>query len=244
METANFVLPRLDADWQRVLVEPSSRRSLESWKRDHAILRRFGHFDELVSAVSQWPVDESSEVVWALLSMSGSDDLARRTLLQLIVPGLATEAEWLMSWARRVDRRLILHGDVDQMLLDSAMAAIGHAEGQRRRWPIMSILRRVHRLLRRETLRREAECREQPVEIDHTVAARPSTAGASSTLVGVLKQGRDRGVLTDGDIAVLWLIDVEGYTTRELAPELGISPRAVAQRRLRAETRLSAMVAS
>ena len=244
MENRNFVLPRLDDDWKGILRDASSRRHLECWKVTSPVLEPFGRLEELLEAIDDRPLDESSEIVWELLSLAGDDELSRRTLLQVIVPGIASEAEWLMSWARRVDQRLIVHGDVDSMLLDAALAAIDDAVGKRRSWPIKSILRRTHRLLRRETRRREAVRCERLAVADEVIAAPASDPGAASMLVEVLNQGRERAVVTDRDVALLWLMGVEGYTTEELAPGLGVSPRSVAQRRLRAQSRLAHMVAS
>ena len=45
-------------------------------------------------------LDASSEMVWALLGSPRAMSLVSRFLLQIIVPGLAGEAGWLMSWAR------------------------------------------------------------------------------------------------------------------------------------------------
>lgn len=244
MEHADFVLPRLDVEWQRILNDPSSVRRLASWRLDYPILEPCVTLDEVLEAVDGRALEESSEVVWSLLALAGSDELARRTVVQVIVPGLATEAAWLMSWARRVDARLIDDGEVDQMLLDAAMAAIADAIGLRRRWPIKSILRRVHRLLIRETRRRERTRCEEPTELDRATVDASGSPSAAAMLVEILNEGRERAVVTDRDVELLWLIGVEGYTTDELAPGLGISPRAVAQRRLRAESRLSVMVAS
>ncbi len=244
MDQPNYLLPRLDAEWKCILKQPASHRALEDWKCTHPTLEPLSRLDELIAAVGHGPLDESSEIVWALLALACDDDLARRTVLQVIVPGLASEAEWLMSWARRVDRRLIVHGDVDSMLLDAAVSATADAVGERRRWPIKSILRRTHRLLRRETRRREAAQCERLADVDVVAAVSAGEPGAGSMLVEILTQGRERAVVSDRDVALLWLMGVEGYTTEELAPDLGITPRAVAQRRLRAESRLAVMVAS
>lgn len=170
--------------------------------------------------------------------------MAARTVLQLIVPGLAGETRWLVSWARRVAPDMLRDGEVDQLVVIAGVEAVRHAAGTRRAWPIL--LRRVHRTLVRETRAIESWVRSTTVLDEVWAPASPDDGEVSpgAALLDVLLRARGTGAVSAAEVRVLWLIDVEGYTSAELAPDLGISPRAVAQRRLRAEHRLIDLVAS
>jgi len=180
----------------------------------------------------------------AVLPLARGDELAGRLLLQVMGRGVGGEAGWLMSWARRVDPHLIGSGDVDQMLVLAAMEAIRHAHGTRRSHPICSILRRTHRLLTREA--RAIETWQSKTLLDETEPAATTaddpTSRPGKMLLDLLTEAADGGHVAPKDVDLIWLIDVEGYTSTELAPSMGITPRAVAQRRWRAEGRLSKMV--
>lgn len=244
MNQTERILDVLDREWERISSGPSTRRHLREWQAQQPSLSGPRTLLELRSRIENDDLDASSEMVWALLQLAPADELVGRFLLQIIVPGLAGEASWLMSWARRVDPHLIASGDVDQMLVLAAMEAIRHAHGTRRSHPICSILRRTHRLLTRET--RAIEVWQSKTLLDETEpvasTADDPTLRPGKMLLDLLAEAADGGHVARKDVDLIWLIDVEGYTSTELAPSMGITPRAVAQRRWRAEGRLSKMV--
>jgi len=244
MNQTERILDVLDREWVQLSGGPSTRRHLRSWQALEPNLNGSRTLSELRARIENDDLEASSEMVWALLSLAPDDELVGRFLLQIIVPGLAGEASWLMSWARRVDPYLIGSGDVDQMLVLAAMEAIRHAHGTRRSHPICSILRRTHRLLGRET--RAIEVWQSKTVLEDTEPASPTaddpTLRPGKMLLDLLTEAADGGHVARRDVDLIWLIDVEDYTSTELAPSMGITPRAVAQRRWRAEGRLSKMV--
>lgn len=244
MNQTERILDVLDREWAQLSSGPSTRRHLRRWQEQEPALVGPRTVAELHRRIESGEIDESSEMVWALLRLAPGDEFAGRFLLQIIVPGLAGEAGWLMSWARRVDPYLIGSGDVDQMLVLAAMEAIRHAHGHRRSHPICSILRRTHRLLAREARTIEAWHSKTVFEDgDPPTSSSPDpTARPGKMLLDLLTEAANVGRVARRDVDLLWLIDVEGYTSTELAPSLGITPRAVAQRRLRAEGRIARMV--
>ena len=241
------LLGLLDTDWEQLVECPSTRRRLRRWQVDLPSLRGVVDLPNLLQWVDGAELDESTEMVWALLEVvSRDDELAARTVLQLIVPGLAGERGWLVSWARRVVPDMVRDGEVDQLVVIAGVEAVRHAAGTRRAWPISSMLRRVHRTLVRETRAIEAWVRSTAVLDEMWATASPDDGHVSpeAALLDALVRARSTGVVSTAEVRLLWLMDVEGYTTAELAPDLGISPRAVAQRRLRAEHRLIDLLAS
>ena len=244
MNQTERILDVLDREWAQLSTGPSTRRHLRKWQEAQPALSGPQTLSELHRRIEAADFEESSEMVWALLALAPLDDLVGRFLLQIIVPGLAGEARWLMSWARRVDPHLISSGDVDQMLVLAGIEAIRHAHGHRRSHPICSILRRTHRVLTKETRAIET-WRNKTVLEESEPASTPlpvSNARPGKMLLDLLTEAAETGHVERRDVDLIWLIDVAGYTSTELAPSLGITPRAVAQRRLRAEGRLSRMV--
>lgn len=244
MNRSERILDVLDREWVQLSAGPSTRRHLHRWQGAQPALRGPRTLPDLHRRIEAGGFEESSEMVWALLALAPTDDLAGRFLLQIVVPGLAGEARWLMSWARRVDPHLISSGDVDQMLVLAGIEAIRHAHGQRRSHPISSILRRAHRVLTKETRAIEAWRNKTVLEESEPASALlpDPIARPGKMLLDLLTEAAETGQVERRDVDLIWLIDVAGYTSTELAPSLGITPRAVAQRRLRAEGRLSRMV--
>ncbi len=245
MAEHDYVLARLDDDWLEIVASDVHREEFESWRCRFRCLGRVDDLGSLVERVDDGELGESSELVWALLDLVDESDLARRVLLQVIVPGLGGELAWLNSWARRVDPGLLPGGDIDQMLILSALDAIDHAAGHRRPWPICSILRRSHRVLVRQLSASErwhdrvelASLMEEAVPSGDQVEMRPEVA-----LLDLFGRASQAGVLSECDARLLWLMGVDGYSSDELAGSFGIAPRSVATRRLRAERRLRQMV--
>ena len=186
--------------------------------------------------------------MWALLEEVADDPMAVRTVLQMIIPGLGGEAVRLTAWARAAAPDLLWDGDVDQLLVATALAAIRHAAGHRRSWPILSILRRVHRLLLREMKRIEAYRRAEAIDQDLIDVANDTTGDfapiAAVELADLMRHAMSDGLVSEADAGVVWLVDIEGYTPGELASMLGVAPRSVAQRRLRAEHKLCRLAAA
>lgn len=241
------LLGLLDTEWQQLVDCPSTRRRLRCWQVDHPSLRGVMDLRRLLQRIEEAELDESSEMVWAVLDFVGRGDvLAARAVLQLIVPGLAGETRWLVSWARRIAPDMLRDGEVGQLVVIAGVEAVQHAAGSQRAWPISSMLRRVHRTLVRDTRAIESWMRSTTV-LDEAWVPAPLDDGEFSpgvALLDVLVRARGTGIVSAAEVRLLWLIDVEGYTTAELAPDLGVSPRAVAQRRLRAEHRLIDLLAS
>lgn len=241
------LLGLLDTEWAQLIEHPSNRRRLRRWQTEQPALRGVGDLDEVLRRIDERGLDESSELVWTLLELVDTgDDVAARTVLQAIVPGLAGEARWLTSWARRVAPDMLRDGEVDQLVVIAGVEAVNHAAGARRAWPICSMLRRAHRTLVRETRKIEAWQRSTSVldDTDHPSPHAGDELPPSAALRDTLTRARGAGAVSSAEVRLLWLIDVEGYTSTELAPGLGITPRAVAQRRLRAEHRLIDLLAS
>lgn len=233
-----LVLTALDDEWQQIARCHRSTACLRTWETDHACFEGLGNLGQLVAAVRTADAERSTEMVWALLELAVDDQLATRTLLQIVVPGLGGELRWLVEWARRTDHRLLEGGDVDQLLIAAAMEAIRHASGRRKPWPVMSILRRAHRVLLRETGMEEDWRRVNALaDPDHerSIRCEPST---DESLGGLLGEASRTGAVSRDDAALVWLTRVAGFQPAELEGRFAASSECLRRRRHRAEARL------
>lgn len=240
MAHTRHVLKDLDLEWEQLAASSRAARQFRGWRHRHACLEPIRDLCHLIETIRDGEMNASSELVWALLDLAAGDGLAVRTLLQVVVPGLGGELGWLLEWARRTDPGLLDGGDVDQLLVVAAMEAIRHAVGQRKPWPVMSILRRTHRVLRRETATEE-QWHKMTVLTATTSAASPAEPEESpaARLASVLGEASQRGAVSRDDAALVWLTRVGGYQPVELETRFDATGDCLRRRRHRAEARLA-----
>ena len=206
MSPNRFALNALNEEWLHLAASPAARRQLRSWSDRLPDGSPLGSLDDLVLAIQRGQLDESTHLVWSLLGLADSDQLARRVLLQAIVPGLMGEVRQLTGWALRTDVSLVDGGDVDQIVVTAAVEAIAHAVGHRRAWPIASILRRTHRLVVREA--RAVDRWYSRVLLDDApdraaVEADPMEADPRRELRQLLLTAATAGLLTSSDVQLV-----------------------------------------
>lgn len=83
------VIDLLEREWRVLAASAEAGAALEEWRADHAVLRRFETMRDLVAYVEcrTAPAGERDQVLAALAMRAGSDQLAARTVLQLLLPG-------------------------------------------------------------------------------------------------------------------------------------------------------------
>lgn len=80
------VLFGLDAEWRRVASSPVARRALARWAVVHPPLRGLADLDELLER--RRDPEKAPAILAALAELAAADELAARTLLKALVPGL------------------------------------------------------------------------------------------------------------------------------------------------------------
>ncbi len=123
----------------------------------------------------------------------------------------------------------------------AALEAIHNAIGTRRKWPVASILRRVHRIVARE-MRNEERWHHRVTLDDRLITDGPTPdvdEAESDDLVDLLRAATRRGSLSASDVELMWMIGVGGYDLHELEGHFGASYSCLRQRRYRAECRLA-----
>lgn len=76
----------LDAEWRRIARHPVSRRAVKRWAATQPALRGIAHLDELLER--RRDPAAAPAILAALAALSPRDELAARTLLQAVLPGL------------------------------------------------------------------------------------------------------------------------------------------------------------
>jgi hypothetical protein len=81
-------LEELDREWSELATSPRARRALIRWANDdHPALAGLSNLDELLAA--RRDNNRAPALLAALAALAPTDELAARTLLQALVPGLA-----------------------------------------------------------------------------------------------------------------------------------------------------------
>lgn len=79
-------LMALDAEWRRLARSSRARRTLRGWSADHPALDGLRDLDQLLER--RRDPAQAPQVLAALATLAPTEDLAARTLLQAVLPGL------------------------------------------------------------------------------------------------------------------------------------------------------------
>lgn len=242
------VAHQLDCEWS-LLARTELARALRRWQAQQPQLRRFASPRLLLSFLHSAPAEQTDGPLLALLALARHDRLARRTLLQVLLPALKTQAE-------RIAYPPCLRDEVWEVLLYFAWEAICCYPIERRRVCVATklVLDVLHDATR-ELHRQPAGCDEaaehelgrllptEPTRVEGAAApeepAREAVAPPRPIAPeAVLLEGVAAGVLERRDAELILLTRVDGIRLRPLALTIGVSYHALRQRRQRAEKRL------
>ena len=216
----------LDREWDRIATGPPARRTVIRWANTHKALAGLVDLNDVLAA--RRDAGRADPVLRALVTMAADDDLAARTLLQALLPGLvhlarttgnddhnAVEELISIAWERirtyPVDRDGRVAGNV---LLDV-----------KKRY-------RAHRRI--EAPGEWAEMVTDPPASSRT----PEDEVISHSVFEQLRNAELEGHVMPRAAAMIVRTRVHGETLVELAREQGTTAAAIGQRRWRAERRL------
>lgn len=225
----------LGREWQTLARSPALAEALRRWSRDDPALAAFDVVGDLVAYAhsrDRHPADVDA-VLAALAKKATTDDMAARTLLQLLLPGLAALA-----------RRHRWLGDAEER--DQAVVAVAYErirtypfDARPRRIAANVILDTAQRLLaERDRQRREPPPNEGEQGLEALIAEPGEAPSASEELLELLAWAHRRGHLTADAVRLIALTRVAGMTPAELVPQFGCDDYRVRRRRHRAERRL------
>lgn len=221
-------LAQLDAQWPRIARSPEARRALIRWANDD---RRFGGMNDLVDVVdARHDPAIAGSIERALAAIAPTDELAARTLLQMLLPGLvrlkatvgrtdadATHEFVVLAWERIRTYPTTRHGsvaanvvlDVRKNYVKMRLAAIDVAAG-----PVPEA----------------ASTDTSPEEHLLGVAVLDDLVGATRA-----------GVVTPDALSTILRTRLGGEKIADIAAEQRVDAQMARQRRWRAERRLRAL---
>ncbi len=226
----------LQREWAAVAAGPEGERALRRWQASEPALAELRSVGELVATANRPGDETASEVLRPLLRLAGVDPLARRCLLQAMLPGLVRLCGRHPSAGEDADERLA-------QVLTLALERIRELAGTDVAYPAAAVAWRVGDRLRRA----EAVNRRSPVvPLGHLgLEDRPGrpARSASEDLTALLVEGVRRGRVRQHDAALIYTTRVVGVPCHVLAADRGIDPTVLRTRRRRAERHLAAVVA-
>ncbi|MEW6475437.1 MAG: hypothetical protein AB1679_24545 [Actinomycetota bacterium] len=224
----------LEREWAAVATGAGADRALRRWQASEPSLAGVRSLDELVATANQPGDETASEVLRPLLRLSGVDPLARRCLLQALLPGLVRLCGRHPSAGEDADERLA-------QVLTLALERIRELAGTNVAYPAAAVAWRVGDRLRRA----EAVSRRSPVvplgELGRAAPAPRPPRSASEDLTALLVDGVRRGTVRQRDAALIYTTRVVGVPCHVLAADRGIDPTVLRTRRRRAERHLATL---
>jgi hypothetical protein len=218
-------LEELDREWSELATSPRARRALIRWANDHPALAGLRDLDELLA--NRRDNTRAPALLGALAALAPNDELAARTLLQALVPGLA--------------RLSSLTGNDDPAAIDE-MVSLGWERIRtypttRRGSVAGNVLLDVRKRYRKHRLI------EVPASLELTGdpeddACTPEDEVLGRLLIEELEAAEREGVVSAPVLRLILRTRLGGESLGEVATELQVAPHVLCQRRWRAEQRL------
>lgn len=216
----------LDREWEGVASGPRARRALIRWANTHDALVGLVDLDDLLAA--RRAPERAGPILRALVCLAVEDDLAARTLLQALLPGLVRLAQTT--------------GNDDAVALEELISLAWerirtyplHREGSVAGNVLLDVRKRYRAHRRIEAPGEWAELISDPPE----ASASPEDEVMARSVFDQLRAAQQLGFVTGTAVSTIVRTRVQGETLTALAREQGVTPGALCQRRLRAECRL------
>jgi len=220
----------LDDDWTQFTSSVLATRALERWS-DIPVLARFETLDAIITTLRAGAADPdgADQVLLALVARAGRDDVAARTMLQALIPGLVNVAKRLSRG--RVDEELeaqVLTEAIDR-IRNYPLARRPRAVAANITWDVFGRITRQRRTANRAI----------PVEdVGRLQSPSPTDVDPSQEVLELIDDALAAGELCDGDARLLVAIAVGHDTIRSRAEREGVTYRAMNERWRRARNRL------
>lgn len=224
----------LNREWAALAAGAEGRRALRRWQAGEPSLAALESLDDLLAAAHQPRHPAAGEVLRPLVRLAASDPLARRCLLQALLPALVKLCGRHPSAGDDPDERLA-------HVLTLALERIRELAGTDVPYPAAAVAWRVGDYLRRA----EAVSRRSAVVPTANLGGVTGGGGrsASEELADFLVDNVRRGRVRPGDAALVYTTRVVGVPCHVLAEARGVDPMVLRTRRRRAERRLASVVA-
>lgn len=231
---AMVLFTKLDEEWVWLARSKRSTEALHRWAETHPVLSTFADLDELIEFVQRRNQAVANDRVHvALVDLAATDQLAARTMLCAVQPGLVAIA---MQYRTAGDS----HDDVASAVVAAAIERIRtYPLARRPACVAANVLLDTRQIVGRALFRPRVEEVELPAWSAH-LADPPRDPDPADELREVLERSLRSGRLAADDVALILRTRVEGVSFDEVASQQGTKVARLRQRRLRAE---AAMVA-
>jgi len=219
------ILEALDREWSELATSPRAHRALIRWTNTNTALA--GNRDLAEVLVSRRDPANAESVLKALALLAPDDDLAARTLLQALIPGIVRLAAQI--------------GNDDEAVIDELVSL---AWERIRTYPperngsvaanILLDLRKRYRQHRSIEVPNSAELCDELVD-NHTST---ENLVLGRLLVGELAAAQQDGLMSRPVLATILRTRLFGERLADLAAEQQLTPQLLCHRRWRAEVRL------
>ena len=222
------ILQKLDREWPQLATSPEARRALIRWANDHDELTGFTDLRDVLE--SRHNPDRCYDVLHALARLAATDELAARTILQMLLPGIVR----LVATAGRGDR-------------DAAGELIAIAWERIRTYPTTrtgSVAANVVLDARKRYLKTRGDTHTVPMFGCHDLldeASSPEDQAIAVLQVQEICDARNRGILNPASLEVIVRTRFVGETLAEVASDHGVTTEIACQRRWRAERRIRSL---
>lgn len=220
------VLDVLDNEWRELSRSPRARRSLRRWGPKQPALAGFQDLDDLLAGRFAGP-GAAQAILLGLARLAPGDELAARTLLQALVPGIvklattkdrddpmAREELVALAWVRIRTYPTTRFGDVAANVLRDAQKSY-----------------RTHRKI-------EAPRSLELWKRDEESSPSAEDDAMSQLMLDELMEAKSRGLATDKGLSLVLRTRVADIPLKRIAAEEGVEVHALIMRRWREEQRL------
>jgi hypothetical protein len=226
------IIDALEAEWPVVASSGLARSQLEAWQRAEPDLSECSTLAVLVSEILRREGAESVRLMRPLVRVAASDPLARRAVLQVMVPVMCARIRAVRAGCSRSGAEIDLD-EASQLVVTAMVSVIDRVAGRDLTWPIIYLRSKLGRKVNAAVSRL---IREQLALVEVELAPpAPAPSDSLSELRDLLVRAARRGVVSQSDAQLVWLTRVGGWKTHELTDRFGATRDTLLRRRSRAE---------
>jgi len=236
-----------DDEWDQIARGRRGSTALARWAKTSPHLGGHRSLNDVLMAVRHLDREASNEYWSELLMLARSgDQLARRVMLQAVVPALEAETT---RWHRVFANHLVspTRDEIEQLVYAGAIQAIYRLESRERvTWPVLDVLRATRGFVT-SSMRSDERWAQVTVSIDQTesaeIPAAPVETNPADGLRQVLHELVDAGRVSAENASLVWHTRSGSRTFEDLADDYGATPGTLRRRRHRAEQALRGALA-
>ncbi len=234
------VIDMLEREWEVLARLPAGVEALRRWGRGDEAMAPFDSLAYVVSYVHDRSnaAADTRCVLAALAARSAIDELAARTLLQLLLPGckaLVARYAWVSESVDECAATVV--GDVYERI--RAFPA-----GERPRWVTTVVLGAARKRLLRRAERSGREVGLDEARASEALAREAPQPSAADELAEILAWASEEGHVSRDEADLIAKTRLEHIPVAQLCKGNGERPEVLRRRRLRAEARLKAALAA